>query len=82
MSHFTPDFNALNVGQISLSSQIEPVRLIQLWTDQIVQVFHTLVFSDESGGKTQLAARLDLRCDTPEGVCWRHLYFVEYEESP
>lgn len=80
--HFTPNFDALDVGEEAAHGKLSPVGLVEFRPDQVVQLRDTFVFSDESRREAQFAPRLDLRCHFPELVCRDHLDFVEDEKAP
>ena len=44
--HLAPNLDALNPSEETLLLQIQPVCLVQFWSNQKVQVLNSLVFSD------------------------------------
>lgn len=65
-----------------MSCEIEPVGLVELWANQVVELCDTGVFTNKSRSEAQLASRLYMRSDLPELVGWHHLDFIEDEQAP
>ena len=80
--HLAPNFDALPVRQVALLGQIEPICLIELRANQVIQLCDTQIFSDESSCQTKFTERLDVRSDITELVCRHHLHLIEDEKTP
>lgn len=80
--HLAPDLDTLHVCKVTLSSQIQPVRLVKFWPDQVVELRNFLILSHQGCCQTQLASRLDVGSHNPELLCRHHLDLVHNEKSP
>lgn len=58
LGHGAPDFSALHIGDVAGPGQVQPVGLVQLGTNEEVEVGNALILTHQSGSQAQLAVSL------------------------
>lgn len=58
LGHGAPHLSALHIGDMTSPGQVQPVGLIQLGTNQEVEVSNALILTHQSGSQAQFAVGL------------------------
>jgi hypothetical protein len=81
-SHWAPYLNALHSREESLLLQVKPICLVELRTDEEVNVGDLVIFSDESRTQSQLAVGFALVQHFLEFICWKYLDLIKDQKTP